>query len=78
MPSPVPVIVVTAHRAIHHATMHPRASALGRARTSMARALGYPAGVRINTSGDRRTAGGNGFSADGPAVSMTGNGLRAW
>jgi DNA (cytosine-5)-methyltransferase 1 len=47
-------------------------------RTSMAQALGYPAGVRINTRGNRRTAGGNEFSADGPAVSMTGNGLRAW
>jgi DNA (cytosine-5)-methyltransferase 1 len=47
-------------------------------RTSMAQALGGPPGVRINTRGNRRTAGGNEFSADGPAVSMTGNGLRAW
>jgi DNA (cytosine-5)-methyltransferase 1 len=47
-------------------------------RTSMAQALGYPAGVRINTRGNRRPGGGNEFSADGPAVSMTGNGLRAW
>ncbi|MGH3382660.1 MAG: DNA cytosine methyltransferase [Actinoallomurus sp.] len=47
-------------------------------RVSMAQALDYPAGVRINTRGNRRTAGGNEFSADQPAVSMTGNGLRAW
>lgn len=46
--------------------------------TSMAAALGWPAGVRVNTRGNRRTAGGNEFSADRPAVSMTGNGLRAW
>jgi DNA (cytosine-5)-methyltransferase 1 len=46
--------------------------------TSMARALGWPAGVRVNTRGARTTPGGNEFSADGPAVSMTGNGTRTW
>jgi DNA (cytosine-5)-methyltransferase 1 len=46
--------------------------------TSMAQALGWPTGITVNTRGERRTAGGNEFSADGPAVSMTGNGLRAW
>jgi len=47
-------------------------------RTSMAQALGWPEGLRINTRGERKTAGGNEFSADGPAVSMTGNGTRTW
>ncbi|MCW2898790.1 MAG: cytosine methyltransferase [Streptosporangiaceae bacterium] len=47
-------------------------------KVSMAQALGWPTGIRINTRGERKTAGGNEFSADGPAVSMTGNGLRAW
>jgi DNA (cytosine-5)-methyltransferase 1 len=46
--------------------------------TSMAAALGWPPGVRINTRGNRTTAGGNEFSADGPAVSLTGNGARSW
>lgn len=46
--------------------------------TSMAEALGWPVGLRVNTRGERKTAGGNEFSADGPAVSMTGNGVRAW
>lgn len=47
-------------------------------RVSMAGALGWPAGVQVNTRGERKTPGGNLFSADGPAPSMTGNGLRAW
>jgi DNA (cytosine-5)-methyltransferase 1 len=47
-------------------------------KTSMAQALDWPTGIRINTRGDRRTSGGNEFSADGPAHSMTGNGLRGW
>lgn len=47
-------------------------------RVSMAGALGWPRGVTVNTRGERKTAGGNMFSADGPALSMTGNGLRAW
>lgn len=45
---------------------------------SMAQALDWPAGVKVNTRGERKTPGGNEFSADLPAVSMTGNGLRAW
>ncbi|TMQ90336.1 DNA cytosine methyltransferase [Actinomadura soli] len=46
--------------------------------TSMAAALGWPSGVRVNTRGNRRTPGGNEFSADRPALSLTGNGARTW
>lgn len=45
--------------------------------TSMAKALGWPAAVRINTRGDRRTPGGNEFSADRPAPSLTSR-ARTW
>ncbi|MQA96601.1 MAG: C-5 cytosine-specific DNA methylase [Streptosporangiales bacterium] len=44
---------------------------------SMAGALGWPDGVRINTRGQRRTAGGNEFAADAPAPSITGR-ARSW
>lgn len=44
---------------------------------SMAGALGWPAGHRINTRGQRRTAGGNEFSADGPSWCLTGS-TRSW
>lgn len=47
------------------------------AQASMAGALGWPAGVMVNTRGDRKTAGGNLFSADGPAPSLTGR-ARSW
>lgn len=47
-------------------------------RISMAQALDWPRGLRINTRGERKTAGGNEFSADGPAQSLTGNGARTW
>ncbi|WP_067805685.1 DNA cytosine methyltransferase [Actinomadura formosensis] len=46
--------------------------------TSMAAALGWPTGVRVNTRGNRQTSGGNEFSADRPALSLTGNGARTW
>lgn len=46
--------------------------------TSMAAALDWPPGVRVNTRGNRRTSGGNEFSADRPALSLTGNGARTW
>lgn len=45
---------------------------------SMAAALGWSAGVTVNTRGERKTAGGNEFSADRPALSLTGNGARTW
>ncbi|GIH95330.1 DNA cytosine methyltransferase [Planobispora siamensis] len=44
---------------------------------SMAEALGWPAGERINTRGNRRTSGGNEFSADGPAWCLTEK-ARTW
>lgn len=44
---------------------------------SMAQALGWPAGERVNTRGNRRTSGGNEFSADGPAWCLTGK-ARTW
>lgn len=47
-------------------------------RTLMAAALDWPAGITVNTRGDRKTPGGNLFSADGPAPSLTGNGARSW
>lgn len=59
-------------------TEHPPNTAGRFPQISMAKALGWPAGVRINTRGNRTTPGGNVFSADGPAVSMTGNGTRSW
>lgn len=46
-------------------------------RLSMADALGWPAGVRVNTRGDRKTAGGNEFPADRPAIALTGR-ARSW
>jgi DNA (cytosine-5)-methyltransferase 1 len=44
---------------------------------SMARALGWPDGERVNTRGNRRTSGGNYFSADGPAWCLTEK-ARGW
>jgi DNA (cytosine-5)-methyltransferase 1 len=50
---------------------------LERARVSMADALGWDAGHRINTRGDRKATGGNWFSADGPSWCLTGS-SRTW
>jgi DNA (cytosine-5)-methyltransferase 1 len=47
------------------------------AAVSMASALGWPAGVMIRTRGNRRTPGGNLFSADGPAQGLTEK-ARSW
>ena len=47
------------------------------ASVSMAGALGWPAGVQIRTRGNRRTPGGNLFSADGPAQGLTEK-ARSW
>lgn len=44
---------------------------------SMAGALGWPAGHRVNTRGARRTSGGNEFSADGQSWCLTGS-TRSW
>lgn len=44
---------------------------------SMADALGWPDGVEINTRGERRTAGGNNFPADGPSWALTEK-ARSW
>lgn len=46
-------------------------------RRTMAGALGWPAGVTVNTRGARKSSGGNLFSADGPAQSLTGK-ARTW
>ena len=50
----------------------------GRARwVSMAAALGWDAGQLVNTRGERRTPGGNDFSADGPSWCLTEK-ARSW
>ncbi|KAB2347305.1 DNA cytosine methyltransferase [Actinomadura rudentiformis] len=46
-------------------------------RLTMAKVLGWPAGVKVNTRGARKTAGGNLFSADGPAPALT-QSTRSW
>lgn len=45
--------------------------------TSMAAALGWPTGERINTRGNRRTSGGNEFTADAPSWCLTSK-ARSW
>lgn len=46
-------------------------------RYTMASILGLPAGTRVVTRGDRKTSGGNAFSADGPSWCLTGS-TRSW
>ncbi|SEM65786.1 DNA cytosine methyltransferase [Streptacidiphilus jiangxiensis] len=42
-----------------------------------ARALGWPAGIRVNTRGNRKTSGGNEWPADRPAIAITSK-MRGW
>lgn len=46
-------------------------------RRTMASVLGLPAGTKVWTRGDRKTSGGNAFSADGPSWCLTGS-TRSW
>jgi DNA (cytosine-5)-methyltransferase 1 len=46
-------------------------------RRTMAGVLGLPAGTRVVTRGDRKTSGGNAFSADRPSWCLTGS-TRSW
>lgn len=46
-------------------------------RHTMASVLGFPPGVQVITRGDRKTSGGNAFSADGPSWCLTGS-TRSW
>jgi DNA (cytosine-5)-methyltransferase 1 len=50
---------------------------LNRSTLSMADALGWAPGHRVITRGQRRTSGGNAFSADGPSWCLTGS-SRSW
>lgn len=60
-----------------HVERHP-ASAFGRIPgPTMAQTLGWPEGERVNTRGNRRTSGGNEFSADGPSYCLTSK-ARGW
>ncbi|MET9642539.1 DNA cytosine methyltransferase [Streptomyces syringium] len=45
--------------------------------TTAAEALGWPSGIRVNTRGVRKTAGGNCWSADKPATGITSK-IRGW
>lgn len=45
--------------------------------STMAAALGWPAGHRVITRGNRAAGGGNAFSADGPSWALTGS-ARSW
>ncbi|MFI1799829.1 DNA cytosine methyltransferase [Streptomyces sp. NPDC020379] len=45
--------------------------------TTAAQALGWPEGIRVNTRGVRKTAGGNCWSADKPAIAITSK-IRGW
>lgn len=63
-----------------HSERHHDADLFGESRlpwVSMADALDLPSGMRINTRGNRRTSGGNEFSADGPAWGLTEK-ARSW
>lgn len=44
---------------------------------TMAETLGWAPGHRVLTRGNRRTSGGNGFTADGPSWALTGS-TRSW
>ncbi|WP_203863482.1 DNA cytosine methyltransferase, partial [Planobispora rosea] len=45
--------------------------------TTAAQALSWPPGIWVNTRGERKTAGGNEWSADKPGISITGK-VRGW
>lgn len=57
--------------------LHPPTTGARFPRTTMASVLGWPAGVRIRTRGNRRTSGGNLFSADGLSLGLTEK-ARSW
>lgn len=67
-------LVAGRHHYVNLQAMQPSEPVPGR---TLAEALGWPAGVRVNTRGTRRTSGGNEFSADRTAPGTTSK-IRGW
>ncbi|WP_079063522.1 DNA cytosine methyltransferase [Streptacidiphilus griseoplanus] len=67
-------LVAGRHHYVNLQAMHPCEPVAPR---NAAQALGWPEGVRVNTRGNRRTAGGNEWSADKTAPGITSK-IRGW
>jgi site-specific DNA-cytosine methylase len=67
-------LMASRHRNINMEALEPKYAFTP---TSAAMALDWPAGVRVNTRGERKTSGGNEWSADKPAVAITSK-VRGW
>jgi DNA (cytosine-5)-methyltransferase 1 len=67
-------LVAGRHHYVNLAAMHPSEPIEPR---TAAQALGWPEGVRVNTRGNRKTSGGNEWSADRTATAITSK-VRGW